>query len=216
MLIRCSGRICPTALRCPKKSSRCSLARFFRPLRVLRLAASASGGARLRTPYPSLAAGEGPSGQIAACSTHRLGSMTFCYWFAETKIKCAAGTLKAYLRCRTDDVLASFVSSRSLSVRGSWGTAPSVFWYGAPGGTRGPLGKGGEAERWRVTYPIGIATRHGAKPATTHTSKRNASAASGAHHAFAKGSATPTGEYQLGQNSFAAFFGEKQSPPGPG
>ena len=70
------------------------------------------------------------------------------------------------------------VSSRSLSVRGSWGTAPSVFWYGAPGGTQGPLGKGGAAERWRVAYPIGIATRHGAKPATTHTSKRNASAAS--------------------------------------
>ena len=70
------------------------------------------------------------------------------------------------------------VSSRSLSVRGSWGTAPSVFWYGAPSGTQGPLGKGGAAERWRVAYPIGIATRHGAKPATTHTSKRNAPAAS--------------------------------------
>ena len=70
------------------------------------------------------------------------------------------------------------VSSRSLSVRGSWGTAPSVFWYGAPGGTRGPLGKGGAAERWRVAYPIGIATRHGAKPATTRTHKRNAPAAS--------------------------------------
>ena len=65
----------------------------------------------------------------------------------------------------------SFVSSRSLSVRGSWGTAPSVFWYGAPGGTQGPLGKGGAAERWRVAYPIGIATRHGAKPATTRTYK---------------------------------------------
>ena len=76
-----------------------------------------------------------------------------------------------YGRC-----FASFISSRSLSVRGSWGTAPSVFWYGAPGGTQGPLGKGGVAERWMVVYPIGIATRHGAKPATTHTSKRNAPA----------------------------------------
>ena len=93
-------------------------------------------------------------------------------------IKCAAGTLRAYLRRCTDDAKASFVSSRSLSVRGSWGTAPSVFWYGVPGGTQGPLGKGGAAERWRVAYPIGIATRHGAKPATTHTSKRNAPAAS--------------------------------------
>ena len=70
------------------------------------------------------------------------------------------------------------VSSRSLSVRGSWGAAPSVFWYGAPGGTRGPLGKGGAAERWRVTPSVSGVTRHGAKPATTRTHKRNASAAS--------------------------------------
>ena len=48
------------------------------------------------------------------------------------------------------------VSSRNLSVRGSWGTVPSVLWHGAPGGTQGPLGKGGAAERWRVVYPIGI------------------------------------------------------------
>ena len=66
------------------------------------------------------------------------------------------------------------VSSRSLAKRGSWGIAPSVFWYGIPGGTQGPLGKGGAAKRWRVVYPIGIATLYGAKPATTHTSKRNA------------------------------------------
>ena len=82
-----AGASAPTALRCSKKSLRCSLARFFRPLRVLRLAASATGGARLRTPYPSPAAGEGPSGQIAARSTHRLGIMTSCYRFAETKLK---------------------------------------------------------------------------------------------------------------------------------
>ena len=63
------------------------------------------------------------------------------------------------------------VSSRSLSVRESWGTVPSAFWYGAPGGTQGPLGKGRAAERWRAVYPIGIATRHGAKPATTRTYK---------------------------------------------
>ena len=65
------------------------------------------------------------------------------------------------------------VSSRSLSVRGSWGAAPSVFWYGVPGGTQGPLGKGGAAERWRVTPSVSWVTRHGAQPATTHTSKRN-------------------------------------------
>ena len=41
-----------TALRCPKKSSHYSFARFFRPLRILRLASSATGGARLRIPIP--------------------------------------------------------------------------------------------------------------------------------------------------------------------
>ena len=66
------------------------------------------------------------------------------------------------------------VSSRSLALGRSWGAAPSVFWYGAPGGSQGPPGKGGAAERWRVVYPIGIATRHGANPATTRTHKRNA------------------------------------------
>ena len=100
-----------------------------------------------------------------------------------------------YGRC-----FASFVSSRSLAVRGSWDTAPSVFWYGVPGETQGPLGKGGAAERWRVVYPIGIATRHGAQPATTHTSKRNAPAASGANYASAKGPAPPTGEMKLCRN----------------
>ena len=105
MLIGCHGVFAPTALRCSKKSSRCSLARFFRPLRMLHLAASATGGAQLRTPYPSPVAGEGPSGQIAAYPTHSLDSETSCYRFAETKIKCAAGTLRAYLRRCTDDVL---------------------------------------------------------------------------------------------------------------
>ena len=81
------GVSAPTALRCPKKSSRCSLARFFRPLRVLRLAASATGGARLRIPYPSPVAGEGPSVPIAARSTHRLGIMPSCYRLAETSHK---------------------------------------------------------------------------------------------------------------------------------
>ena len=78
-------------------------------------------------PFPSPAAGEGPSGQTAAYPTHRLDIMTSCYRFAVTPIKCAAGTLRAYLRRRTDDAKASFVSSRSLAGRGSWGTAPSVF-----------------------------------------------------------------------------------------
>ena len=37
--------------------------------------------------YPSPAAGEGPSGQVTACFTHSLGSVTFCDWLAETKLK---------------------------------------------------------------------------------------------------------------------------------
>ena len=193
------GVFAPSALRYPKISSRCSLARFFRPLRVLRLAASATGGARLRTPYPSPAAGEGPSRQIAARSTHRLGIITFCYRFAVTPHKMRRRHLES-------------VSSRSFSVRGPWGTAPSVFWYGVPGGTQGPLGKGGAAERWRVVYPIGIATRHGAKPATTRTSKRNAPAASRTDYAFAKGSATPTGDRQPGLAAFRFPFPVKGIP----
>ena len=172
------GVFAPSALRCPKKSSRCSLARFFRPLRVLRLAASATGGARLRTPYPSPAAGEGPPIPITACSAYSLGSVTFCYWFAVVPNKMRRRHLESvsaalYGRCQ-----ASFVSSRSLAVRGSWGTAPNVFWYGAPGGTQGPPGKGGAAERWRVTPSVSGVTRHGAQPATTRTYKSRAQAAS--------------------------------------
>ncbi len=90
-----------------KKSSRCSLARFFdrrissNPCR----SASAFGGTN-RSPAPH------PPRSLTIHNPH---------------IKCAAGTLRAYLRRRTDDAFASFVSSRSLSVRGSWGTAPSAF-----------------------------------------------------------------------------------------
>ena len=80
----------------------------------------------------------------------------------------------------------SFVSSRSLSVRGSWGTAPSVFWYGAPGGTQGPPGKGGAAERWRVTPSVGWVTRHGAQPATTRAYKSNPPPGRRAHQALQK------------------------------
>ena len=47
--IRCA-LLCSPGLRFPKKFSRYSPARFFRPLSVLRLAFSATGGARLCTP----------------------------------------------------------------------------------------------------------------------------------------------------------------------
>ena len=46
---------------------------------------------------------------------------------AGSKIKCAAGTLRAYLRRRTDDAKASFVSSHSLAGRGSWGPPRVTF-----------------------------------------------------------------------------------------
>ncbi len=75
--------------------------------------------------------------------------------------------------------------SRRKSIRiqhsqrqGSWGRAPSVFCFGAPDGSQDPVGKGGAAERWRVAPCASGATRHGAQPAMTHTSKRNATAAS--------------------------------------
>ena len=42
---------------------------------------------------------------------------------------------------------------------------------GPPGGTQGPPGKGGAAERWRVTPSVGWVTRHGAQPATTRAYK---------------------------------------------
>ena len=126
------------------------------------------------TLFPSPAAGEGPSGQIAACSTRRLGSVTSCYRFAVTQHKMRRRHLESVSAAPYGRCFASFVSSRSLSVRGSWGAAPSVFWYGAPGGTQGPPGKGGAAERWRVTPSVSGVTRHGAQPATTRTYKSRA------------------------------------------
>ena len=106
----------------------------------------------------STAAGEGASGRITSGSNFRLCIMPSCYRFAVTPHKMRRRHLES-------------VSSRSLSVRGSWGAAPSAFWYGAPGGTQGPLGKGGAAERWRVTPSVGWVTRHGAQPATTRAYK---------------------------------------------
>ena len=97
--------------------------------------------------------------------------VAFCCRFAVTPHIMRRRHLESVSAALYGQCFASFVSSRSLAARGSWGTAPSVFWYGVPGGTQGPLGKGGAAERWRVAYPIGIATRHGAKPATTRTYK---------------------------------------------
>ncbi len=42
------------------------------------------------------------------------------------------------------------------------GCPRACFASGDPNGSRDPLGKGGAAERWRVVYSVGIATRHGA------------------------------------------------------
>ena len=152
------------------------------------------------TPFPSPAAGEGPSGQIAACSTRRLGSVTSCYRFAVTQHKMRRRPLES-------------VSSRSLSVRGSWGTAPSVFWYGVPGGTQGPLGKGGAAERWRVTPSVSWVTRHGAQPATTRTHKRNAPAASRTGFAPCKINATPKATTNLIKIGLLPTFLHRKADP---
>jgi len=64
-------RICPIRLAVPEKIIALLACSIF----------STAAGA------PSPDAGKGPSGQIAACSTHRLGSMTFCYRFAVTQHK---------------------------------------------------------------------------------------------------------------------------------
>ena len=105
------------------------------------------------------------------------------------------------------------VSSRSLSVRGGWGTVPSVFWYGAPGGTRGPLGKGGAAERWRVTPSVSWVTRHGAQPATTRTHKRIAPAASRTGFAPCKINAPPLGDHNLGLIFLLPTFLHRKAGP---
>ena len=114
-----------------------------------RCAPKVAAGASAPSSYPSPAAGEGPPIPITACSVYSLGSVTFCYWFAVVPNKIRRRHLESvsaalYGRCQ-----ASFVSSRSLAARESWGTAPSVS---------------------------GV-TRHGAQPATTRTYKSRAPAA---------------------------------------
>ena len=140
--------------------------------------------------------------------------VAFCCRFAVTPHIMRRRHLESVSAALYGQCFASFVSSRSLAARGSWGTAPSVFWYGVPGGTQGPLGKGGAAERWRVAYPIGIATRYGAKPATTRTHKRNASAASRTGFAPCIIFATPKVATILIQKFFYTLSSEKSSPRG--
>ena len=53
-----------------------------------------------------------------------------------------------------------------LSEKGVLGHSPKCVLVWGPGGTQGPLGKGGAAERWRVTPSVSGVTRHGAQPAT--------------------------------------------------
>ena len=171
-------RICPLRLAVPEKNFALLACSFFStaagaPPRCIR---HWQRSAPHPLPLPPVA-GEGPSGQITSGSNFRLGIMPSCYWFAVVPNKIRRRHLESvsaalYGRCQ-----ASFVSSRSLAVRGSWGTAPSVFLYGAPGGTQGPPGKGGAAERWRVTPSVSGVTRHGAQPATTRTYKSRAPAA---------------------------------------
>ena len=82
------GRICPHRLAVPEKIfallacsiffDRCGCsASLHPPLAAL--------GSAPPTPFPD--AGKGPSGQVTASFTHSLGSVTFCDWLAETKLK---------------------------------------------------------------------------------------------------------------------------------
>ena len=70
---------------------------------------------------------------------------------AESKIKCAAGTLRAYLRRRTDDAFASFVSSRSLALGGLGAQPQAYFGMGPPAGREARWGK--EERRSVGGYP---------------------------------------------------------------
>ena len=89
-------------MRCPKKSSHYSFARFFRPLRILRLASSATGGARLRIPNHR----DPPPPQALTYPEHRTAALILPAHpgpFPATgkggggKGRCAAATLGAIL-----------------------------------------------------------------------------------------------------------------------
>ena len=133
-------------------------------------------------PFPSPAAGEGPSIPITACSVYNLGSVTFCYWFAVVPNKIRRRHLESVSA-------APYGSTFQLSLKSPIRIQPQLKRYGVlghspkrvlvwgPGGTQGPPGKGGAAERWRVTPSVSGVTRHGAQPATTRTYKSRAPAA---------------------------------------
>ena len=80
-------------------------------------------------PAPSPAAGEGASIQTAAYPTHRLGIMTSCYRFAVTPHKMRRRYLESVSAALYGRCLGIVRIQPQLSVRGSWGTAPSVFWF---------------------------------------------------------------------------------------
>ena len=85
-------------------------------------------------PGPSPAAGEGASIQTAAYPTHRLGIMTSCYRFAVTPHKMRRRHLESVSAAPYGSTFQLPLKSPiriqpQLSVRGSWGTAPSVFWF---------------------------------------------------------------------------------------
>ena len=80
-------------------------------------------------PFPSPAAGEGPPIPITACSAYSLGSVTFCYWFAVVPNKMRRRHLGSVSAAPYGRCFCIVRIQPQLSVRGSWGTAPSVFWF---------------------------------------------------------------------------------------
>ena len=126
-----------TALRCPKKSSHYSFARFFRPLRILRLASSATGGARLRIPNHR----DPPPPQTLTYPEHRTAALILSAHPGPFPAIGKGGGGKGQMRLRLpwERFCAQYGliyggSRKSIRIQhsqrqGSWGSAPSVFWF---------------------------------------------------------------------------------------
>ena len=81
------------------------------------------------TPFPSPAAGEGPSGQTAAYPTHRLDIMTSCYRFAVSQHKMRRRHLESVSAALYGSTFQHLLKSPiriqpQLSVRGVLGRSP--------------------------------------------------------------------------------------------
>ena len=115
------------------------------------------------------------------------------------------------------------VSSRSLSVRGSWGAAPSVFWFllceqkERPGGEPYRPSPPGDSATPKATtdYPrrVGVLTKP-CKRREEINAIVSAGTPSGSFHSpplFAQGRLSPPGDYQPGPKILLLLFSQKSS-----